>query len=83
MAFKLENFYSEQANAKSILGGVCYYKYRNADGDTVTDAKYFPANLGLKVGDRIAVIPADLTSADVEHYVSTVASDGVTIVAFA
>lgn len=82
MAFKIENFYSEQANAKSILGGVCYYKYRNADSDTVTASKYFPANLGLKEGDRITVIPAALTSADTVHYVSAVAADGVTVTAF-
>ena len=81
MAFKIENFYSEQANAKSILGGVCYYKYRNADGDTVTTSKYFPANLGLKAGDRITIIPATLSSADVAYYVSAVAADGVTIAA--
>ena len=81
MAFKIENFYSEQANAKSILGGVCYYKYRNADGDTVTESKYFPGNLGLKSGDRITVIPATLSSADVAYYVSAVAADGVTITA--
>ena len=35
MAFKLENFYSEEANVKSILGGVCYYKYLTPSGDTV------------------------------------------------
>lgn len=81
MAFKLTNFYSEEANVKSILGGVCYYKYRAPNGDTVTSSKYFPADLGLKVGDRVTVIPYDLTSADTACYVSAVAADGVTIAA--
>ena len=80
MAFTLKNFGSEVANAKSILGGVCYYRYFNADGDTITTAGYFPSNLGLKVGDRICVIPDDLSNADVWYYVSDV-TDGVVTVA--
>ncbi|MBQ2005671.1 MAG: hypothetical protein II219_02570 [Alphaproteobacteria bacterium] len=80
MAFTLKNFGSEVANAKSILGGVCYYRYFNADGDTITTAGYFPSNLGLKEGDRICVIPDDLSNADVWYYVSDV-TDGVVTVA--
>lgn len=76
MAFKLENFGSEVANAKSILGGICYYRYFNEGGDTLTTAGYFPGNLGLKEGDRICVIPATLSSLDVWYYVSDV-TDGV------
>ena len=81
MAFKLANFGSEVANAKSILGGVCYYRYFNADGDTLTTAGYFPSNLGLKAGDRICVIPADLTKLDVWYGVSSVADGVVTVAA--
>lgn len=81
MAFKLENFGSEVANAKSIIGGVAYYRYHNADGDTITTAGYFPKNLGLKLGDRICVIPATLTNADTWYGVSVVASDGTITVA--
>lgn len=80
MAFALKNFGSEVANAKSILGGVCYYRFFNADGDTITTAGYFPGNLGLKEGDRICVIPDDLSNADVWYYVSDV-TDGVVTVA--
>lgn len=83
MAFKLENFGSEVANAKSILGGVCYYRYFNADGDTITTAGYFPNTLGLKVGDRICVIPATLTNPDAWHYVASITSGVVTVAAFA
>lgn len=80
MAFKIENFGSEVANAKSILGGISYYRYFNADGDTLTTAGYFPAKLGLKEGDRICVIPATLSSLDVWYYVSDI-TDGVITVA--
>lgn len=83
MSFKLQNFGSEVANAKSILGGVCYYRYFNADGDTITTAGYFPGNLGLKVGDRICVIPATLSNADAWYYVSAVSGSTVTVTAFA
>lgn len=79
MAFKLENFGSEVANAKSILGGVCYYRYFNADGDTLTTAGYFPGNLGLKVGDRICVIPATLSKLDEWYGVSAVSGSTVTV----
>lgn len=80
MAFTLKNFGSEIANAKSILGGICYYRYFDADGDTLTTAGYFPGNLGLKVNDRICVIPSDPSNADVWYYVSDV-TDGVVTVA--
>lgn len=80
MAFTLKNFGSEVANAKSILGGICYYRYFNADGDTLTTAGYFPSNLGLKEGDRICVIPDDVSNLDVWYYVSDV-TDGVVTVA--
>ena len=80
MAFNIKNFGSEVANAKSILGGVCYYRYFNADGDTITTAGYFPGKLGLKEGDRICVIPATLSNADTWYYVSDV-TDGVVTVA--
>lgn len=81
MAFKIENFGSEVANAKSILGGVCYYRYFNADGDTLTTAGYFPGNLGLKAGDRICVIPATLSNADAWYYVASVSAGVVTVAA--
>ena len=80
MAFTLKNFGSEVANAKSILGGICYYRYFNADGDTLITAGYFPSNLGLKEGDRICVIPDDVSNLDVWYYVSDV-TDGVVTVA--
>ena len=80
MAFEIKNFGSEVANAKSILGGVCYYRYFNAAGDTITTAGYFPGTLGLKEGDRICVIPADVSNVDVWYYVSDV-TDGVVTVA--
>lgn len=77
MAFKLENFGSEVANAKSIIGGIAYYRYFNADGDDLSTAGYFPKNLGLKLGDRICVIPATPTeSPDTWYGVSEVAANG-------
>ena len=82
MAFTLKNFGSEIANAKSILGGICYYRYFDADGDTLTTAGYFPGNLGLKVNDRICVIPSDPSNADVWYYVSDVTDGVVTVAAF-
>lgn len=81
MAFNIKNFGSEVANAKSILGGVCYYRYFNAEGDTLTTAGYFPGNLGLKEGDRICVIPDDLSNADTWYYVSDVTAGVVTVAA--
>ena len=81
MAFKLENFGSEVANAKSILGGICYYRFFNADNDTITTPGYFPSDLGLKVGDRICVIPATLTVEESWYGVTAVPADGKVTVA--
>lgn len=83
MAFKIKNFGSEVANAKSILGGIRYFRYFDEDGDTLTTAGFFPANLGLKLYDRICVIPTDPTDADVWYYVSDVTDGVVTVAAFA
>lgn len=82
MAFEIKNFGSEVANAKSILGGICYYRFFNADGDTITTAGYFPSNLGLKLYDRICVIPADASNADEWYYVSDITDGVVTVAAF-
>ena len=76
MAFKLENFHSDTSNAKSTLGGVCYYRYDNADSDDYTEAGYFPNNLGLKVGDRIVIIPEERQFVDILAWVSDI-TDGV------
>lgn len=77
MAFKLENFGSEVANIKSILGGRRLFKYNNPDGDTLTTAGYFPAKLGLKLGDEISVKETDSDLA-VVYYVKTIANGVVT-----
>lgn len=79
MSFKIENFGSDASNAKSILGGVCYYRYYNKDNNTVTTAGYFPASLGLQLGDRITVIPSTKTSADEEYIVSDITNRVVTV----
>ena len=58
MAFVLKNF-GQKSQRKIHLGWrICYYRYFNAAGD-ITTAGYFPSNLGLKVGDRICVIPTN------------------------
>lgn len=79
MAFKLENFGAEIANAKGTLGGVCYYRYFNENGDTLTNSGYFPANLGLEVGDRIRVIPKTNTDADEIYIVTSIANRTVVV----
>lgn len=79
MAFKIENFGAEIANAKSTLGGTCYYRYFNEDNNTLTTAGYFPATLGLEVGDRIRVIPAVKTNPD-EIYIVTSISNRTVVV---
>lgn len=79
MSFKLENFGAEVANAKSTIGGICYYRYFNETGDTLTNAGYFPATLGLEVGDRIRVIPETTTDADEIYIVTSVANRTVTV----
>ena len=83
MAFELKNFGSEVANAKSIIGGIRYHRYHNDAGDTITTAGFFPSNLGLKLYDRIRVIPANAAFQDSWYYVSAVAADGtITVSAF-
>lgn len=79
MAFKLENFGAEIANAKGTLGGVCYYRYFNENGDTLTNSGYFQANLGLEVGDRIRVIPATNTDPDEIYIVTSTANRTVVV----
>ena len=79
MAFKLENFGAEVANAKSTLGGICYYRYFNEENNTLTTAGYFPATLGLEVGDRIRVIPSVKTDADEIYIVTSTANRTVTV----
>ena len=80
MAFTLKNFGNEVANVKNILGGISFYTYDNAAGDTVTTAGFFPSDLGLKADDRILVIGADRSKLDVWYYVSDI-TDGVVTVA--
>ena len=83
MAFQLERFYSEEANVKSILGGVRYFKYFNKDDDSLNGVPgYFPDSLGLKYGDRVCVIPkeADLgTKLDIMYGVSDDTPGQVTV----
>lgn len=79
MSFKLDNFGSDSSNAKSTLGGVRYYRYYNKNSDTITTAGYFPAELGLDVGDRIAVIPASKTEADEFYVVTSIANRKVVV----
>lgn len=74
--FKITNWGAEITNAKSILGGICYYRYFNENNNDITASGYFPATLGLKVGDRIWAIPSDTDSVD-ELYVVTAVSGGV------
>lgn len=78
MAFKLENFGSEVANAKSIIGGNRFYTYKNVDSDDLTTAGYFPAILGLKKGDIINIVPNDDALGEIvlPYYVDTIV-DGV------
>ena len=78
--FKITNWGAEITNAKSILGGICYYRYFNENNNDITASGYFPATLGLKVGDRIWAIPSDTDSID-ELYVVTAVSAGVPTVA--
>lgn len=79
MGFKLDNFGTEVANAKGILGGICYYRYRNEEGDDLTRPGYFPALLGLNVGDRIFVIPQDASNADDLYVVTSIANRTVEV----
>lgn len=79
MGFKLDNFGTEVANAKGTLGGICYYRYRNDEGDDLETAGYFPALLGLNVGDRIFVIPQDASNADELYVVTSIANRTVEV----
>ena len=79
MGFKLDNFGTEVANAKGTLGGICYYRYRNDEGDDLETAGYFPALLGLNVGDRIFVIPQDPSNADELYVVTSIANRTVEV----
>lgn len=79
MSFKLDNFGSDSNNAKSILGGISYYRYFNKDNNDITVPGYFPAELGLEVGDRISVIPSTVTDADTWYIVTSVANRVVTV----
>ena len=79
MSFKLENFGADASNVKSILGGANYYRYFNKDNNTLTTPGYFPADLGLAVGDRITVIPQTKTDADEQYIVSDITNRVVTV----
>lgn len=79
MAFDITRFGSDSSNVKSILDGVRYYRYFNKDNNTLTTPGYFPADLGLNVGDRIAVVPSTKTNADETYIVSSVADRVVTV----
>ena len=79
MSFKLENFGADASNVKSILGGANYYRYFNKDNNTLTTPGYFPADLGLAVGDRITVIPSTKTDADELYIVTSTANRTVTV----
>lgn len=79
MSFKLENFGADASNVKSILGGANYYRYFNKDNNTLTTPGYFPADLGLAVGDRITVIPSTKTDADEQYIVSDITNRVVTV----
>lgn len=80
MAFKIEKFGAEVSNAKSILGGISYYRYAMTNDDDITTAGYFPSKLGLKEGDRIWVTPKTKTNADALYIVSSVSDAGVVTV---
>ena len=79
MSFKLENFGADASNVKSILGGANYYRYFNKDNNTLTTPGYFPADLGLAVGDRIKVIPSVKTNPDELYVVTSTANRTVTV----
>lgn len=79
MAFKLENFWSDTSNAHSTLGGINYYRYDNTDGDDYTAAGYFPSDLGLKLYDRIIIIPEERQYVDVQCWVSDITDGVITI----
>lgn len=80
MSFTIENFGADASNVKSILGGANYYRYFNKDNNTLTTPGYFPADLGLAVGDRITVIPSVKTNPDELYVVTSIANRTVTVV---
>ena len=79
MSFNLDNFGTDSANAKSILGGICYYRYFNQNNDTITTAGYFPVSLGLNIGDRIVVIPSNLNNSDEVYVVSSIVNRVISV----
>ena len=79
MAFKLANFGTDSSNSKSILGGISYYRYYNENDNNLTAPGYFPASLGLGVGDRICVIPSVTTDEDDWYVVASVTNGVVTV----
>ena len=79
MSFNIEQFGSDASNAKSILGGINYYRYYNKNNDTITNVGYFPASLGLELGDRICVIPSIKTNADEWYVVSSISNRKITV----
>lgn len=79
MSFNLKNFGSDSSNAKSTLGGISYYRYFNQTNDSITTAGYFPADLGLNIGDRILVIPANLNNEDELYVVSSISNRVITV----
>lgn len=80
MAFILDNFGADTSNAKASLGGIKYFRYFNKNNDTITNAGYFPADLGLEIGDRICVIPSSVTDADVWYVVESITNRKVKVV---
>lgn len=89
MAFKLENLGSEIVNIKGIIAPAApkYFIYFNEDNDTVTAASFIPdeivAQLGIKTGDRVRVIPGTTTRADVQYCAQVSVSGVLTLTNFA
>lgn len=69
MAFKNINFYSCITNIQNIKALVSKYEYWNENDNDVTEAGYFPSNLGLKANDRITVY--DSTKEYADEYIVT------------
>ena len=77
--FKIENWGSEIANAKSINGGIRYYRYFNENNNDITVPGYFPTSLFLNLGDRILVIPSNLNNTDELYVVSSISNHVITV----
>jgi len=59
MAFDIKNVMSI-SNRKSGASGIpSIFAFYNSASDTVTDAGFIPANVGIKEGDQVMVIDAD------------------------